>query len=91
MPGGELVRIRLMGNNTLNYDNATVIPETHPVSIAYKNDPNMEEMELKLSEEGLDDGPLAKDAGIDVNWLRETLEAQAERCRQELRAQGLIP
>ncbi|MDD5585428.1 MAG: hypothetical protein PHY92_00535 [Alphaproteobacteria bacterium] len=91
LPDGQLIRLRLKGDNTYDYKNATVFPKEHQAILAAKADPLRdpdESIVIKSSKEG----PLGGRANeADVARLRDILEADSERSRRELKAAGLIP
>jgi len=79
LPDGTLIRLRLNGDNTYNYESATAIPNTHPASKAYAKNQN-QEIELIVADEG-DLGPRANPA--DVKRLKDRLDADMRRYLQE--------
>ena len=87
MPGGELVRLRLMDNNDYDYDNARLLPESHPIVRAYIANPN-QEIKAIASPEDIQGALLSKN---DVAWLQSTLEAQHKRDLKKAQDLGLIP
>lgn len=84
MPDGELIRLRFKGDNTYDYDKATIFPKNHPALVNAGND----SVDINISED-VPHGEPAREQ--DVQWLKATIEAQHKRAEKELRAQGLIP
>jgi len=76
---GTLIRLRLNDNNTYNYESATAIPDTHPAAKAYAQNLG-HSIKIARADEG-DLGPRANPT--DVEKLKERLEADRQRSRQE--------
>ena len=80
LPDGTLIRLELNDNNTYDYESATAIPSMHPAAKAYAGKQE-HYIEIALADEG-DLGPRANSA--DVEKLKNRLEADRQRSRQEL-------
>jgi hypothetical protein len=80
LPDGTLIRLELNDNNTYDYGSATAIPGTHPAAKAYAQNLG-HSIKIVRADEG--DPGLRADP-TDVEKLKERLESDRQRSRQEL-------
>jgi|GEM_PF-1419306 len=93
LPDGTLIRLRIKGDNTYAYEDATVFPKDHPAILAANADPSRdpnERIEITLSDEGPASERIRADE-TDVARLKARLDDDHERSHRALKAAGLIP